>query len=78
MAVASCPAFTPQEREILQALRHTKNFSFDAVARELYMSRGNVFYHADKIKRKTGYDIKTFDGFAACLDMMKKDVPNDG
>lgn len=50
----------------------------EAVARELYMSRGNVFYHADKIKRKTGYDVKTFDGLAACLDIMKEGALSDG
>ena len=62
--------FTKREREILQALRHVKSMSLEAVARNLYMSRNTVLYHVDKMKRMTGHDPRTFEGLAACLKMM--------
>lgn len=75
--VAQAPAaqypFTKREREILQALRHVKSMSLEAVARNLYMSRNTVLYHVDKMKRMTGHDPRTFEGLAACLKMMEEE-----
>lgn len=65
--------FTKREREILQALRHVKSMSLEAVARNLYMSRNTVLYHVDKLKRMTGHDPRTFEGLAACLKMMEEE-----
>lgn len=69
-APAAQYTFTQCEREILQALRHVKSMSLEAVARNLYMSRNTVLYHVDKMKRMTGHDPRTFEGLAACLEMM--------
>lgn len=70
VAPAAQYPFTQCEREILQALRHVKSMSLEAVARNLYMSRNTVLYHVDKMKRMTGHDPRTFEGLAACLEMM--------
>lgn len=73
VAPAAQYPFTKREREILQALRHVKSMSLEAVARNLYMSRNTVLYHVDKMKRMTGHDPRTFEGLAACLKMMEEE-----
>lgn len=70
-ATARYLTFTPAERRILRALRHSRKLCVEAVARELYTARNTVQYHIDKIKGKTGLDPQTFDGLRACLEIME-------
>jgi len=50
---------TPHSREIILAFADS-NMNLAAVARQVFMSRGGVRYHFDKIKERTGLDPGDF------------------
>jgi DNA-binding CsgD family transcriptional regulator len=59
---------TEREREIIQAMADG-NLNISEAARILFMSRNNVEYHVEKIKKHYGLDCRKFYDLIKLLEM---------